>query len=528
VNDGLTPAAAAARCGIGVPTTGATAVSWVSEPDRASSIFTGGGSKDPQEIDQWLWKDAGGLPDKDNLRHAYAVRYSLPATPASGSCPNGTGGANEPAYDATIPCVVLYFGSDRFDNSGDAQQGFWFFQSKVDTTGAAGGGGTHFTGLHTPGDLLIISDFSIGGTVSTINIYRWDPVCTAANKPTADCGDANLRFLAGSDNANCNTVGAVSDAFCGLVNGGVITLPWGFLDKSGTPSNGALAGEFYEAGVNLSKLNLGGECFSSVSAETRSSTSTTATLKDFILGQFANCAPGMTTQASANVASPVLPGAAVFDTATITITGGANPADPTGTVTFFLCGPIASGDCSTGGTTIGTGTLNGGANTTDGTAIAQSPAVNTVSSVTGVLAAGRYCFRAEWPGDANYGPASHTNDTTECFAVRDTSAMTTAQVWLPNDTAHVTTGSGAVPIGTVTFTLYPSGNCTGSPIATFANRPVDSSGNAATNNTNTFVVLTSSVVSWRSVFTPTNPGAITGSTSNCETTTITINNDIGS
>jgi hypothetical protein len=528
VNDGLTPADAAARCGTAVPTTGATAVSWVSEPDRAASIFTGGGSKDPQEISEWLWKDAGGLPDKDNLRHAYAVRYSLPATAADGSCPNGTGGANEPPFDPSVPCVVLYFGSDRFDNSGDAQQGFWFLQNKVDTNGAPGGGGTRFTGLHTPGDLLIISDFSIGGTVSTINIYRWDPVCTATNKPTADCADANLRFLRGSTAANCNTVVGANDAFCGLVNGGVISLPWAFLDKSNTPSNGALAGEFYEAGVNLSKLSLAGECFSSVSAETRSSTSTTAVLKDFILGQFANCAPGMTTQASATVDAPVVPGAAVFDTATIAITGGTNPPDPTGIVTFFLCGPIASGDCSTGGTNVGTGTLNGGANTTDGIATAQSPNVNTISSATGILTAGRYCFRAEWPGDANYGPASHTNDTTECFAVRDTSAITTAQVWLPNDTAHVTTASGAAPLGTVSFTLFPSADCTGTPIATFANRPVDANGNAATNNANTFVVLSSSVVSWRSVFTPADPNAITGSTSHCEATSLTINNDIGS
>ena len=28
-------------------------------------------------------------------------------------------------------CEVLFFGSDRFDNSGDAQQGFWFFQNQI-------------------------------------------------------------------------------------------------------------------------------------------------------------------------------------------------------------------------------------------------------------------------------------------------------------------------------------------------------------------------------------------------------------
>ena len=46
--------------------------------------------------------------------------------------------------------------------------------------------------------------------------------------------------------------------------------------------------EFFEGGVNLSELGLGNECFSSVASETRSSTSTTAVLKDFVLGQLAS------------------------------------------------------------------------------------------------------------------------------------------------------------------------------------------------------------------------------------------------
>ena len=58
-------------------TTGATAVDWVAEPNLDASIFTGGGSKDPQDINQWAWKDgAGGLPAKDNLLHSFAARYS--------------------------------------------------------------------------------------------------------------------------------------------------------------------------------------------------------------------------------------------------------------------------------------------------------------------------------------------------------------------------------------------------------------------------------------------------------------------
>ena len=65
-------------------TSEATATSFNSDdllgngPPLQATIFTGGGSKDPQDINQWAWKDgAGGLPDKDNLLHGFAARYSL-------------------------------------------------------------------------------------------------------------------------------------------------------------------------------------------------------------------------------------------------------------------------------------------------------------------------------------------------------------------------------------------------------------------------------------------------------------------
>ena len=71
------------------------------------TVFTGGGSKDPQNIPSWNWKtDSGGLPAKDNLAHSFAARYAVAST--------GTGDANCPAPTAgTDTCKVLYFGSDR-------------------------------------------------------------------------------------------------------------------------------------------------------------------------------------------------------------------------------------------------------------------------------------------------------------------------------------------------------------------------------------------------------------------------------
>src|SRR5262249_54217151 len=295
-------------CGTLNDTTGAKAVSWVPELNTNATIFTGGGSKDPQDINQWGWKDgAGGLPDKDNLLHSFAVRYSLPA---SATCPTGSS-------DPAVKCDVLYFGSDRLDNSGDAQQGFWFFQNAIGLGPDTGGGGAPFTGVHKAGDLLIISDFSNGGTTSTITVYKWDPTCL---KTGGTCGDQNLRTLATSTVANCASATA-GDAFCGIVNATTITMPWSFVDKSGTPTNQALHGEFYEGGVNLTLLGLANECFATAASETRSSTSTTATLKDFILGQFANCSATLTTTplvgSTTGGGQTVAPGTSVKDIATV-------------------------------------------------------------------------------------------------------------------------------------------------------------------------------------------------------------------
>src|SRR5205823_9048917 len=71
-----------------------------------------------------------------------------------------------------------------------------------------------------------------------------------------------------------------------IVNGGTISLPWSYTNKSGAHS--PAAGEFLEEGVNLTALGLG-SCFSNFLAETRSSQSPTATLSDFVIGSFNTC-----------------------------------------------------------------------------------------------------------------------------------------------------------------------------------------------------------------------------------------------
>jgi len=248
-------------------TTTATSSSFVTD-GVGGSIFTGGGSKDPSDLTQWKHKD-GSVPDKDNLQHSFAARYTRAA------------GADCPATAPATTCDLLYFGADRLDNSGDAQQGFWFFQKKV--VAAADGTFDNATGgpaTHTNGDILIVSDFSNGGGTSIINVYKWQ-------------SGALVQIGAGA-NAVCTPLGP-TDPFCGIVNGADGTVaPWTFTDKSGNHTY--LQNEFSEFGLNLSdpSINLANECFSSFVAETRSSTSTTATLKDFVLGQLTPCGASIT------------------------------------------------------------------------------------------------------------------------------------------------------------------------------------------------------------------------------------------
>jgi hypothetical protein len=510
-------------CPTGSNTTGATAVSWTAEPDRSASIFTGGGSKDPQDISNWAWKDAGGLPDKDNLLHAFAARYTV------------TG----PVGDCLSSCDALYFGSDRNDNSGDAQQGFWFLQNPCNLNGAKSGGGTGFActdptpgtdptdDFHRVGDLLVLSDFSNGGAISTINIYKWN--------------GSGLTFLAGGDNQKCAPALTLDD-FCGIVNptDGTIA-PWAFTDKGGNSTY--LNGEFFEAGVNLSspQINLSGECFATLVSETRSSTSTTATLKDFVLGQFAQCKATLETTPSA---TSVNPGTAVHDTATVI--GNQATKTPSGTVTFFLCsyatGSTATCDGTTGnvGVSIGTGTLSGSGTT----ATADSPNVNCAADGAGCatgenpLAPGHYCFRAEWPGDSNYIGKLTFDGSNECFEVTVIPTLiATTQFFYPNDSATVSTGTGTVPAGSVQFKLYgPAGgntasaNCTSNgttgllystsvPIVGGA-----SSETVSTSNSSVKVPTDTTSLYWRVTYTisPANP-AYTASSSVClENTSYTV------
>src|SRR5262245_24621564 len=223
------------------------------------TIFTTGGSKDINDVSQWKHK-SGSVPDKDNILQAAAAAFQLPA-----------GGG-----------TAIYFAATRFDNSGDAQIGLWFFQQNV-TPQANGtfGPAPGQVANHTDGDLLLLVNFENGGLVPTIQAYKWQggvnggPVL-AGNLITGECGVG----------ANAGNYDA-----CAITNSTASLAPanWNYVPKSGVA--GTFPPQtFFEGGVKLSAIfGANVPCFSSFLAETRSSSSITATLKDFAEGSFNLC-----------------------------------------------------------------------------------------------------------------------------------------------------------------------------------------------------------------------------------------------
>ena len=434
--------AAPTQCPTGSNTTGASAVSFIDAADDPI-IFTGGGSKDPQDPENdWLWKPSDTIPDKDTILHAFAAKYSL--TPNAATCPVPAG---------TTSCDVIFFGSDRFTNDGDAQLGFWFFKNAVSRNNTPSNGGFKFTGHHLNGDLLVISDFSNGGTTSTIKVYFWDNSCGSNNQPANkvvnnpavnQCGANNLRLKLSSDNANCATSSATAAA-CGIVNPHLAsdpaheTAPWAFVDKKG--NNGFYdQGELYEAGLNLSALGLGGTCFSSFEAESRASTSATATLKALAIGGFGACTSGLATTPSAGQNGSHAIGSdgtySSTDAATLNVTGAATW---TGTLKFFICGPIASGTCD--------GTTNVGTQVGSNITVTNATTQPISSAATSITAAGRYCYRATFTSGTTGVPNASDSASTECFTITPLTPTIATQLKKASDDSNAST----VAIGTTVY-----------------------------------------------------------------------------
>ena len=325
---------------------------------------------------------------------------------------------------------MLYFGSDRYDNSGDAQQGFWFFQNTIGARQQQRRRGTGFTGVHKTGDLLVISDFSNGGTTSTITVLQVGPdvheddrsrparagtrTCASLARRTGQLRDGRgerpvLRHRQPDPARRCRGRSPTRAAT-------TTSLQRRVLRGRRQP---------VPARPRRQVLRVGG-------SETRSSTSTTATLKDFVLGQFARLRRRADDAVVDGTVSGVTGSATVSDSAAIKISG--STIAPTGSVTFRLGGPSATQitSCDSTGTLKATVNLN--------TAVESPTGTFTVGSgdVT-VNTSGYYCWFASWPGDTNYvsdPPSAGFSDgsATECFKITQPTTLAT--------TLHETNSAG--------------------------------------------------------------------------------------
>jgi hypothetical protein len=497
----------------------ASAISVLAVDPAPLSIFTGGGSKDEQNITQWSWVD-GSVPDKDDLSEAFAALYVE---------------ATSTRAPTNVSHKIVYFGANRLAVNGDAQIGFWFLQNPV----GLGGTGQHASPFvdtsvggsvsHKIGDVLILSNFVQGGGTSNIQVYVVNKItsgkCPAGSvESKAGTGDICLTQLVNNtvgSNGVCNQAttspSVPADSACATTNGAVVDA----LDPDFTAKAGAAAGHypvvgFFEGGLDLTALGLGGECFPTFVVETRSSQSITAVLKDFTIGQFERCQAAIETHIRNTAGdditgTSVIPGTVIHDVATVTGNqGGTDPGSGgSGTCT-------GSRDCTVTFKFFANDTCSGTPTTEKKLCVSDGPGTGsctaTSSTFTTVQPPG-YSYLATYNGDSNYGPIAlpatsceivevgklNSTISTDIFKVSSVGpplvldgtftdnhidlagAATVPVVDQATVTPETPQTCGSAPLppcptGSVTFTLFNNGACSGT--GTTETKSLNSSGKA--------------------------------------------------
>jgi hypothetical protein len=418
------------------------------------------GSKDTLNITPgWQCNHDSNVNSKIDIMNAYSTAYTAP---------NGDS--------------ILYFALERNSNAGDGNVGFWFLQDP--TAGCTSSSGNiPFTGNHQDGDLLVVSAFTNGGAVSTIDVYRWNGGANGSLGTTPVAHGVDCKTTSGNDTA-CATVNGPTNGV-----GGTITTPWLTSNKQDNVGHSLRESEFFEGGLNLTKSNLAGKCFNTFLADTRSSQSLTATLFDYTEGTLGECTSQTVTTPSITSDTQIPAGGTisnVTDSAQITVTGVQSfNSGNVNNVHFFLCGPLAlnsTSTCGTGGASVGNKSI-------------QANGSVSSNSIT-LTSVGRYCFRAVFDGDSSIGvPGSSDSRSSECFKITPvTPTLGTNADASPvpfgnpvSDTAHLSgtanepgsgglgtggtinpTTAGSAAQGTITFYLYGPDPASGTNCSTLA------------------------------------------------------------
>jgi hypothetical protein len=335
-----------------------------------------GSDKDYQEIwngtsSDWGCVKQANATNKADLLNAYVVKATI--------------------NEGGTPHEHFYFGAERDSENGDVFNGFWFLQNPISSdcppsedgdfcpspddadadtvnTGPASCGNP---GVHECGDVLILFNYENGGRIGRVAAYNWQPGLLGCDGAAggiglnADCPLPNspetldplcLIVEITNGQGDCR-VTIASDDLCGRVNGatncattkqrpipcfgpGPVTTPWApGCATPGTNCEGPLASPtFSEAGVDLTGLGIEIPCVAAFVAETRSSPSVTATLKDYALGSFPPCALGWEKRDESATGHPLQGGA------TFTVTP--NPFTGAGSLVVSDC---TSAPCAAGG-----------------------------------------------------------------------------------------------------------------------------------------------------------------------------------
>ncbi|SDS39545.1 hypothetical protein [Pseudomonas oryzae] len=288
----------------------------VPDSGAGDTVFFQGGSKDVYDVPNWGYS-LGSTPDKNDITNAYAAAYNVAAdvclnnlgAPVLCSAPGAVGNPIHEQGD-----LIVYFGLDRFANDGDAFAGFWFFQGDIGQTTPNTQGSGNFTGNHVemrdnpdfgqpgepeflPGDMFVIVEYPQGANAQPIiKVYQWDPNDVDGDvnwdpnesaKPPKNL-QSPLDLVITETSAKCDGTGDKLACAITNVTTQTNTPAWPYTPKSG-PATDLPLESFFEGGINVTKLLGSTPCFASFLAETRSSSSQTAQLKDYVFGAFPVC-----------------------------------------------------------------------------------------------------------------------------------------------------------------------------------------------------------------------------------------------
>jgi hypothetical protein len=470
-------------------------------PSGANDDIWTNGTKDDMNIEDWVYKNAASSNDKSDIENAFAAVYTAPANAPHeaghkliyfGGTRTSNNGSENTAFwflqnpvsehpNTASSCTLG--GGCHFDGShvaanpgadGCLTQGSLSIQ--MVTVGGVKAGTSPCTEsdatADTGGDVLIVSAFSVGGTQPNTTAYEFvgQGAAPKAFCVTSKCSVLQITpVVSGCDpNFNDDPVCAITNQNikydtcppasgnppvlppCVAGNAEPIPSPWIYSEKSSDSStsgadkctvaaNHMCPGIYFEGGLDLTALGLGGECTSTFTMDTRSSGSVDASLQDLAIGQLGSCTSSLSTTPKNGAGDTTAPDDPANANALSIGTGTVNATDQahitvqgtdtwSGTLKFYLCGPIPAGDTCDGTTHVGlqigsTMNVNQDSGTSDGLVppgrlILSSQARLTSAANKSTGAPGHYCWRGEFAATVNGNNLNKTDASSgECFVV---------------------------------------------------------------------------------------------------------------